>query len=54
WSLHDADDCVLEKTNITLLEYLKDYVFEKTKRNRFVDFGLTEEQINRSITGRLL
>ncbi|HCJ7824633.1 TPA: SMI1/KNR4 family protein, partial [Acinetobacter baumannii] len=26
----------------------------KTKRNRFVDFGLTEEQINRSITGRLL
>ncbi|EPJ3223501.1 SMI1/KNR4 family protein, partial [Acinetobacter baumannii] len=26
----------------------------KTKRNRFIDFDLTEEQINRSITGRLL
>ncbi|MFK0633357.1 SMI1/KNR4 family protein, partial [Acinetobacter baumannii] len=23
-------------------------------RNRFIDFDLTEEQINRSITGRLL
>ncbi|HFG6923909.1 SMI1/KNR4 family protein [Acinetobacter baumannii] len=54
WSLHDADDCVLEKTNITLLEYLKDYVFQKTKDTRFINFDLTEEQINRSITGRLL
>ncbi|OCZ57117.1 hypothetical protein [Acinetobacter seifertii] len=54
WSLHDADDCVLEKTNITLLEYLKDYVFQKTKDTRFIDFDLTEEQINRCITGRLL
>lgn len=54
WSLHDADDSVVEKTNITLLEYLKDYVFQKTKDTRFIDFDLTEEQINRSITGRLL
>lgn len=54
WSLHDADDSVLEKTNITLLEYLKDYVFQKTKRNRFVDFDLTKDQINRCITGHLL
>ncbi|WP_335976586.1 SMI1/KNR4 family protein [Acinetobacter calcoaceticus] len=54
WSLHDVDDSVLEKTNITLLEYLKFYVFQKTKETRFIDFDLTEEQINRSITGRLL
>ncbi|ENY5803147.1 SMI1/KNR4 family protein, partial [Acinetobacter baumannii] len=48
------ESVIWEKTNMTLLDYLKKYVFEKTKRNRFIDFDLTEEQINRSITGRLL
>lgn len=54
WFLDSAESAILEKTNMTLLDYLKNYVFEKTKRNRFIDFDLTEEQINRSITGRLL
>lgn len=31
---------------MTLLDYIKNYVFEKTKRNRFIDFDLTEEQID--------
>ncbi len=52
--LDSAESAIWEKTNMTLLDYLKNYVFEKTKRNRFIDFDLTEEQINRSITGRLL
>ncbi|EPJ5496508.1 SMI1/KNR4 family protein, partial [Acinetobacter baumannii] len=54
WFLDSAESVIWEKTNMTLLDYLKKYVFEKTKRNRFIDFDLTEEQINRSITGRLL
>ncbi len=54
WFLDSAVDAVWEKTKVTLLEHLKYYVEVKTKAMRFVDFNLTEEQIDKYITGRLL
>lgn len=54
WFLDSADDAVWEKTNETLLDHLKYYVEYKTKQTRFIDFDLTEEQIDGDITGRLL
>ena len=53
-SLHDADDEILIKENYTLLEYLKHYVEQKTKKTRFIDFYLDEEEVDKYITGRLL
>lgn len=54
WSLHDVEDGMLVKENYTLLEYLKHYVKHKTNQTRFIDFDLTEEQVDKYITGRLI
>ena len=57
WLQHDDGDGegeILKKTNSTLLEYFKQYVENKTKMTRFIDFELTEEQMDSLITGKLL